>query len=156
MSVLRDALQDYLGVRRAVGFKLVHHARLLAGFVTELEVAGATAVTVETALAWATKPAGTDPARLGMVRGFARYPQVLDLATEVPSTDLLPRRTRRPEPYIYSDAEINALMTVAGDLRAPLRAATFTALIGLLAVTGMRPGEACASTAATWTPLLAC
>jgi integrase len=146
MSVWSEALRDYLDVRRAVGFKLVHHAPLLADFVADLEVAGAAAVTVEAALAWATKPAGTDPARwaarLGMVRGFARYLQVLDPATEVPSTDLLPRRTRRPEPHIYSDDEINALMTAAGDLRAPLRAATFTTLIALLVVTGMRPGEA--------------
>ncbi|MGC1406706.1 MAG: tyrosine-type recombinase/integrase [Candidatus Dormiibacterota bacterium] len=146
MSPLREALQDYLDVRRAVGFRLVQHTQLLAALVTDLEIAGATTLTTEAALAWATKPAGVDPARwavrLGMARGFARYLQVLDPATEVPSTDLLPRRARRQEPFIYSEAQINALLTAAGALRAPLRAATLTTLIGLLAVTGMRPGEA--------------
>jgi integrase/recombinase XerD len=121
MTVLADALQDYLDVRRAVGFKLVAHGRLLADFVADLEAGGASTVTVEAALAWATKPADADRVwwamRLGVAHGFARYLKVIDPANEVPSADLLPCRARRPEPHIYSDAEIQALMIAAGDLR---------------------------------------
>lgn len=146
MTALADAVQDYLDLRRAVGFKLVAHARLLADLVADLDAGGASAVTVEAALAWATKPADADPLwwsmRLDVARGFARYLKVIDPATEVPPADLLPRRRRRLEPHIYSDADIQALMTAARDLRPALQAATFETLIGLLAVTGMRPGEA--------------
>jgi integrase/recombinase XerD len=82
--------------------------------------------------------------RLTMVRGFARYLQAVDPATQVPPVGVLPARTRRVTPYIYSDAEVAALMTAARMLRSPLKAATFETLIGLLAVTGMRGSEAMA------------
>jgi integrase len=78
-----------------------------------------------------------------MVRGFARYLQTVDPATEVPPTDLLPAGNYQPPtPYLYSDADITALMAAARALTPPLRAATFETFIGLLAVTGLRIGEA--------------
>src|SRR5207245_11533611 len=80
--------------------------------------------------------------RLSVVRGFTRYLQVHDPRTEVPSTDLLPARFRRRVPHLYSDAEIRALMGAARTFSSPLRAATYETLIGLLAVTGLRIGEA--------------
>ncbi len=80
--------------------------------------------------------------RLSMVRGFARYLHTIDPAAQVPPAGLLPARTRRVTPCIYSDADITALMTAARMLRNPLKAATFATLIGLLAVTGMRGSEA--------------
>jgi integrase len=43
---------------------------------------------------------------------------------------------------VYSDADIIALMAATGMVRSPQRAATYETLIGLLAVTGMRLGEA--------------
>ena len=81
--------------------------------------------------------------RLDVVRIFARHLQALDPATEVPPDDVLSRRYLRIPPYLYSPAEIAALMSAADDLRPALRAATWRTLIGLLAVTGMRQGEAC-------------
>ncbi len=80
--------------------------------------------------------------RLAMVRGFARYLKALDADTEIPSAELLPFRASRVDPYLYSDADIAALMTAARSLRPPLRAATYETLIGLIAATGMRSGEA--------------
>lgn len=148
MSALAEALDDYLSMRRALGFKLERAGQLLGGFVAHAERAGAEHVTLELALAWATQPAGTDPswhaARLSAVRGFARYLSALDPATEVPPPDMLPHRPQRLVPYLYSPAEIAALLAAARDLRLPLRAATYATLIGLLAVTGMRVGEAIA------------
>jgi integrase/recombinase XerD len=146
MSELRSAAQDYITMRRGLGFKFVNQARLVIEMVGYLEDHGATQLTTAAALAWATKPAGADPAwwnqRLTVARGFARYLHNLDPATEVPAATLLPGRFRRATPYLYSPADIDAVMAATAVLRHPLRRATYRTVIGLLAVTGMRIGEA--------------
>jgi integrase/recombinase XerD len=150
MSELRRRAEDYLAMRRALGYKLHTHGRLLLQFIDYLEHAQARTVTVELAVAWARQPVEADPAwwadRLSVVRGFARHLHTLDPAAEVPPPDLLPGHHRRSTPYLYSDAEIAAIVQATHLLAAPLQAATFHALIGLLAVTGMRVGEAVALT----------
>jgi integrase/recombinase XerD len=146
MSTLGETLRDYLLVRRRLGFEMPQDGRLLEGFVEFLEQAGAERITTELALAWARMPADAHPhrwrQRLGVARGFARYLATIDPASEVPSKDLLPARRPRIAPYIYADTEIAALMAAARELKPRLRAARHETLIGLLAVTGMRPGEA--------------
>ncbi len=146
MSELRRALHDYLTVRRAFGFKLDRAEQRLSSFVDYLEQAGVRTVTTELALAWSHQPANGHPAwwrqRLILVRGFAKYLHTLDPATQVPPTELLPRGNCRATPYLYSDADIAGLMAAARALVSPLRAATYETLIGLLAVTGLRIGEA--------------
>lgn len=146
MSDLRTILDEYLATRRALGFKLEDAARLLRSFVAFLEAQGASTVTTELALAWATQPKDAHPnwwaVRLSVVRGFARHLSALDPSTEVPPVDLLPRHSRRATPYLYSPGEIASLMAAARALRLPLRAATYETLIGLLAATGLRVGEA--------------
>jgi integrase/recombinase XerD len=146
MSQLSGHAADYLALRRALGFKLAKEGRLLPDFAAFAETAGAGTVTVDLAVRWAVQPAGASPVwaaqRLSVVRGFARYLQTVDPATQVPPADLLPAQTRRATPHIYSSAEIAALMAAAHALRNPLKAATFQTLIGLLAVTGMRGSEA--------------
>lgn len=145
---LRQSLADYLALRRALGFKLVRHEKLLAQFLTHLEDAGTTVVSVAAAVDWAVLPDGGDGYwwgyRLSVVRGFARYLNALDARHEVPPVDLLPQRPHRAVPYLYSDAEIAALIAAADTLGSPVRRATFATLIGLLRVTGMRVGEAVA------------
>jgi integrase/recombinase XerD len=76
------------------------------------------------------------------VRCFATYLHALDPAHEIPPADVLARRTRRAVPYLYTEQEIWALMVATARLRGQLRRATYRTLIGLLAVTGMRVGEA--------------
>jgi integrase/recombinase XerD len=148
MTSLRAALEDYLRIRRRLGFEMPQDGRLLEGFVEFLERAGAERITTELALAWARMPADAHPhywrQRLGVARGFARHLATIDPSSEVPSTDLLPATRPRVAPYIYSPPEIAALIDAARRLRPPLRAARHETLIGLLAVTGMRPGEALA------------
>ena len=148
MTTLREALADYLRIRRRLGFEMPQDGRLLEGFVEFLERAGAERITTELALAWARTPADAHPhywrQRLGVARGFARHLATIDPASEVPSKDLLPATRPRIAPYIYTDAEIAALLAAARELRPRLRAARHQTLIGLLAVTGMRPGEALA------------
>jgi integrase len=146
MSSLRDTLADYLLIRRRLGFAMPQDGRMLEGFVEFLEHAGAERITTVLALEWARIPTGAHPhtwrQRLSVARGFARHLATIDPASEVPSKDLLPGHRPRIAPYIYTDAEIAALIAAAGKLRPPLRAARHQTLIGLLAVTGMRPGEA--------------
>lgn len=149
MSTLRAAAEDYLAMRRSLGFKLTTQGRHLMRFIGYCEARGAEHVTTGLALAWATQTArgSSDEVywsrRLMVVRIFARHLAVLDPATEVPSEDILPHHYRRIAPYLYSPGEITALMVAAGRLAPPLRAATWQTLIGLLAVTGMRKSEAC-------------
>ena len=146
MSGLRDAVGEYLAIRRALGFKLVAAGHLLPDFAAYAERSGAATISTEGALAWARLPADVQPVwwsiRLTVVRGFARYLHALDERHEVPPTDLLPARWQRPTPYLYSDADLGSLLRAAGALPRPLRAATYATLIALLAVSGMRVGEA--------------
>jgi integrase/recombinase XerD len=146
MTGIRQAIADYLAVRRALGYKLEDHGWLLADFASFLEAAGAATVTTSLALDWATLPADALPswhaARLRVVRGFTRHLQALDPATEVPPAGLLAGRNRRAVPYLYCDAEVAALMAATACLRPALHAATHETLIGLLSTTGMRLGEA--------------
>lgn len=146
MNPLREVLADYLTIRRALGYKLVRAGKLLDQFLTYLEGIGAKTVTTEDAIAWARLPAGGDvnwwAYRLSVVRCFATYLHALDPRAEVPAPDLLPVRPQRATPYLYSDDEISSLMEACRGLRYPLRAATYRTLIGLVAVTGLRVGEA--------------
>jgi integrase len=145
MSPLRLVLADYLAVRRSLGYQLARPEKLLGQFITYLEDAGAETVTTGHALAWATLPGGNQSwhsLRLSAVRGFAAYLHTIDPSAEVPPADLIPWRPCRATPYLYSGADIAALIAAAASLRFPLRAATYQTLIGLLAVTGMRVGEA--------------
>lgn len=146
MSALRTAAEDYLRMRRALGYKLDSQGPLLFAFVAYLEQAYAATVTIELAVAWASDPAEADPVwwakRLSVARQFARYLQTIDPACEVPPARLLPYRARRATPYPYTTAQITALMREADGLALPLQAATYRTLIGLLAVSGLRVGEA--------------
>lgn len=147
MSALSPAVQDYLEMRRALGYQLTEHGRVLSQFVEFLEQREAPLITTALALEFATQPTQASVVwrhtRLAMVRGFAIYLQAFDARHEVPPANLLPATYRRAIPYLYSDAEIDALMHAARGLRPALRAATCETLIGLLSVTGMRISEAC-------------
>jgi integrase/recombinase XerD len=145
MSDLRAAAHDYLTVRRRLGFELKQAGELLEDYLDFMDRAGAERITTELALMWATSVQAHPHRwrrRLGVVRGLARYLSTIDPATEVPSDDLLPARLPRVAPYVYSPGEIEALMAAARALSPPLRAATIETVIGLLAVSGLRAGEA--------------
>ncbi|MFN2496101.1 MAG: tyrosine-type recombinase/integrase [Pseudonocardiaceae bacterium] len=143
---LRVLVADYLRVRRSLGYKLEYAERLLFAFVDYLQAVGAQAATVEHAVGFATAPPGASPRwqalRLSTVRCFARWAYLQDPSVQVPSPRLLPARVTRSAPYIYSDAEIAALLDATERLRPPIRAATYRTLIALMAATGVRTGEA--------------
>lgn len=146
MSDLSSAIGDYLTVRRALGHKMELGERLLGQFATYYAQVGATRISSDLAVAWATLPAGASAGwwaqRLGVLRGFAAWLQTLDPNTEVPPADMLTGRFGRVVPYLYSDADIAAMMNAARGLAFPLQQHTYETLIGLLAVTGLRIGEA--------------
>ena len=148
MSPLRTALDEYLALRRSLGFRLRLAGRLLERFVEFADRQDAEFITCELALQWAIAPADVQPAqwanRLGLVRRFAQYHLATEPRTEVPPADLLPYRYRRQRPYIYRDTEVRALMTAAAALPSALglRAATYATLFGLYASTGLRTNEA--------------
>jgi integrase len=147
VTALRQSLAEYLAVRRALGYKLEGTERLLGQFLDYLDANGADQITVEHALAWATLPGRGrhwHAMRLGAVRGFAHYLHEVDPRVEVPAADLLPDKSGRAVPYLYTDEQIAALIDAAGTLRIAHKSATFRTLFGLLAATGMRIGEAIA------------
>jgi len=148
MSTLRAYVQDYLALRRKLAFRLVEAELHLRDFCAFMESRGESVITAQLALDWATAPSGIRPgsraARLTTVRQFARYLQGFEPRTQIPDTRLLPFRAKRSKPYLYSEQEIRQLMRAAENMpsRQRLRPLTLQALLGLLAVTGMRLNEA--------------
>jgi integrase len=147
MSSLRDALEQYLALRRSLGFGLQLPARSLRNFVTFAEGEGASRITTDLALRWAQQSTDVQPAtwawRLAMVRRFAAWRSATDPHTEVPPAGLLPYRYHRRPPHLYTDEQIESLLEAARHLPSArgLRAMTYSTLFGLLAVTGMRVSE---------------
>lgn len=150
MKRLRDHLAEYVALRRAFGTQLREPAVTLGHFINFLESQGARSITTKLAVDWARKPDRAQRAtwarRLCMVRRFALWLSARDPRTEVPPRGLIEARHRRQSPHIYTEVEIQRLMTQALDLHSPrgLRALTLATLIGLMAATGLRPGEALA------------
>jgi integrase len=146
MTILRSALDRYVAMRQGLGYKYERQARRLANFVSFMEARKATTITAKLALDWATLPPNRHASwalRLADVRGFARHVGSTDPETEAPRLGILPR-VKRAKPYIYSDAEIDALLKAALTLPPAngLRRWTYHYLFGLIAVTGIRVSEA--------------
>ena len=147
MTTLPQALDEYLALRQAMGFAVRDARRQLRRFIDFLEQHRATSITSALALSWATEPHVAQPAewsrRLSLIRGFARYRSATDPRTQIPAAGILPYRPQRAAPYLYSDTEIEQLLQAAAQLPSPtgLRAHTYVAAFGLLAVTGLRVAE---------------
>jgi len=148
MNRLSQHLQSYLELRHRLGFKLVEPGRLLRKFVAFVQEQKAAFITTELAFQWATQVTACHPARLAVrlrsVRLFAQYLSGIDSRTEIPPLGWLSQRYQRVTPHLYSDMDVARLIKAAENLPGPtpLRAGTYSTLFGLLAVTGMRVGEA--------------
>lgn len=145
---IRVRVQQYLAMRRSLGYRLHGEGRMLLAFADWLDQSGQPTITASAALTWATQRQDVSPAswrrRLGVVRTFAHHLHALDPRCEIPPLDLLPAPTHRPRPYIYMADEVTALLHAAGTLAAPMHAATIHAVISLIAASGLRLGEALA------------
>jgi len=148
MTTLREAVHEYLTLRRSLGFRLHEAGKQLLAFVKFMEQHQASYITTQLALTWAKQPSAVQAAhwarRLSFVRGFARYRSAIDPRTQIPPEGLLPHRPKRARPYLYSNKEIRSLLRAAFSLPAHggLRPWTYHCLFGLLSVTGLRIGEA--------------
>ena len=151
MITLRQAVQEYLSLRRDLGFSLYEAGKGLLDFVTFMEQYRASYITQALALAWAQQPSNVQPAhwaqRLSFVRGFARYRSATDPRTQIPPQGLLPFQPKRARPYLYSEDEIESLLRAALKMpcryeRGELRPWVYYCLFGLLSVSGLRLGEA--------------
>ena len=147
MKTLQQSMQDYLAMRRDLGYQLLNAGPALTDFVSFLKHKRTSHITTRMALQWAQK-AGAQPAtwanRLALVRGFARYRSASDPQTEVPPPRLLSYQSKRATPYLYTDDEVRSLLNACLSLSPndALRKWTYQSLLGLLAVTGMRLSEA--------------
>jgi len=146
MTDLAGHVEDYLRLRRALGFKLRFEGEALPQLAAYLTAAGADTITTDLAIAWAGLPQGVKPItlahRLGAARGFAKYLQTIDPTAQVPPSGIWPTSSPRPAPYLWSQTDILRLLRAAHRLSPPLQAASLETLLGLLAVSGMRVGEA--------------
>lgn len=151
MTRLRQAVREYLNMRRSLGFKLRETGRLLLAFVQFMEEHRSSYITTRLALAWAQQPSIVQPAewghRLSVVRTFARHRSATDPRTEIPPPGLLPFQPKRARPYLYSEEEIRSLLHAALKMpyrfeRGKLRPWIYYCLFGLLNVSGLRLGEA--------------
>ena len=144
MRTLGQALDDYLTLRRGLGFKLQADGVRLLNFLSFLKEKKVTHITTRLALEWALQAGGREEprSRLRMVRGFAKYMAAFDVRTEVPPESLLPVKKIRPRPYIYSDKEVDRLLEAAWTGEDDRPRGTYYCLFGLLIVSGMRIGEA--------------
>jgi integrase/recombinase XerD len=151
MTTLRQAVQEYVRMRRDLGFKLRKAEKGLLDFARFMEQHRASYITQSLALTWAQQPSHVQPAhwaqRLSFVRGFAQYRSATDPRTQIPAQGLLPFRPKRARPYPYSNAEIRGLLSAALKMpcrykRGELRPWVYYCLFGLLNVTGLRLGEA--------------
>ena len=151
MTKLREAVRDYLNMRRSLGFKLQETGRLLRAFVKFMEEHRTSYITTRLALAWAQQPSSVQPAewahRLSVVRTFARHRSATDPRTQIPPPGLLPFQPKRARPYLYSEEESRSLLRAALKMphrfeRGKLRPWVYYCLFGLLNVSGLRLGEA--------------
>ena len=148
MNTLRQAAEEYLSLRRRLGYKLDRSGWVLLQFVSFMEQREAPFITRDLVVEWAVLPTKAQPAywasRLSAVRRFAQYRRATDPRTEVPVVGLLRARYQRKRPYLYTEEEITRLMAAAARLASPtgLRAKTYVTLLGLLTVAGLRISEA--------------
>ena len=142
---IRRRAEEYLQMRRGLGYELDRPGRLVRQFADHCDAAGTEPVTIQAALDWATLPQEVTSwyrwLRLSAVRGFAAYLHALDPAHQIPPADLLPCRQQRPAPCLLGADAVSTLMAAASALSPPLHAATHRTLTGLAAVTGIRPCE---------------
>jgi integrase len=148
MRSIYQAVDDYLALRRSLGFKLREYGECLTEFVSFLKKHGSAHITNKLAVEYATRRQDEKPVswsrRLGIIRGFARYRIGADPKTEIPPVGLLRFRSQRARPYVYSQDEIRRLLQAALKIESPheLQRHTYHCLFGLLAVSGLRLGEA--------------
>lgn len=146
MTPIQDLLQDYIALRRSLGYQHAGSERYLRSFVRWLDRVGHQGpIPQRLSVDWATDTTSTDPAtaawRLTAIRGFLRHLSGLDDTTDVPPPGLMGPTSQRKPPHVYSDQETTDLLTAATQHSGTLRPYCFYTVFGLMACTGMRMSE---------------
>lgn len=150
MRALSKSLDDYLKVRRALGYKMRGPEAILRNLIDLAEQEQAKFITIELALRCARRPANgaryTWSHRMTSIRLFAAWCKTRDARTEVPDADLLKASVSRQRPFIFSQRQISDIVREAAKLKSHrgLRSVTFSTMFGLLGVAGLRISEAVA------------
>lgn len=148
MPDLHAMVDEFLAHRRSLGYAMANYASQLHSFAGHASRAGDWPLSAALALEWATLPRNATSSyhskRLSHVRQFARYCMRIEPRTEIPPMGILGGKTRRPQPHIYSDEEVARLTAATRSLHPAdgIRAVSYRILLGLLASTGIRIGEA--------------
>ena len=143
MTALGGYVDRYVVLRRALGYQPDNDAQLLAAFVRYLDGNGQTTLTVAAALAWADQATADQQTarRLQAVRGFARYLTGFEPDTQVPPAGLIAAADVRRTPHIFTEEQTSALINTASSLPPPVWGLAMATVIGLMAATGLLPGE---------------
>ncbi len=148
MKPLKLMAQQYLSLRRSLGFKLIDTEYVLRWYLSFMEREHGRHIKTEAVLRWVhaseTVALSQRSSRFSIIRKFAQYAHALDTAHEVPPYRLLTHRTERINPHIYTDSEVLRLLQACVALPPGngLRPYTYYTIFGLIAVTGMRISEA--------------
>lgn len=147
--MLKQAIDDYLAVRRAAGFDLGVHGNLLHSFERFASERGETHVRARTAIEWASlaPSSGQQEHRLSVVGIFARHARAEDPRHEIPPKRVFPYKARKwYMAFIFSPRDIRRIMDAASRLepQGSFLPDVYCTLFGLLAATGMRVSEALA------------
>ena len=135
----------YLSLREALGVPTYQISPILAGFIKYLDLHCDNAVRVHHVLEWVCAgnySTATQHVRLSAARVFLKHLKAAAPETEIPSTNLIARH-HRPEPFVFSVGQLIELLILASKLNSKLSVAALTmeTMIGLMACTGLRPGE---------------
>ena len=146
--MLMKAVESYLGVRRAAGFKLEVEEVLLRSFVRFADKLEEQFVRATTAIDWASRSHSPEQKarRLQLVLRWARYLRAEDPRHEIPPDYDFGQRRRRSLPFIFEPSDIVRLIKQALQLPSTdgLCPQSFSTLFALLVSTGLRISEALA------------
>jgi integrase len=148
VKALTDRVEGYIDLRRSLGYAFNKQAailRALARYVEARRLDGP--LTQDMAISFIFSLEGTANGRAthyGIVCRFCEHFAIYDPRTEALDRRALPRSRAIPPPRILSDEELTLLISASRRVspRYPQRGLTLTMLVGLLASTGLRSGEA--------------
>lgn len=146
--MLKQAAQDYLMLRRALGYKLVDTGELLISFTEFAAERGDQTILAATAVEWASHGTSVQRRhrRLRTLELFVEHLRAEDARHErIPIEHFPPsNKPRRYPPRIFSTEEIDRVLSLTSRLHPvkSIRPLTYRTLFGLLFTTGMRIGEA--------------
>ncbi len=147
-SAVAESIERYIALQHSLGYQFRKQAASLHAFIqyvsrTQARGPLSQALALEFVMANELTPNGR-AIRYAVIRRFAQYYLAFDPCTESLDRRALPRSRAVAPPRILNEQELFSLMTASQrvSVAQPLRGQTLSTVIGLLASTGLRSGEA--------------